>query len=372
MEVPLLDLKPQYLAIKDEIDKVVAEVIESQRFIMGPKVEECESAIADYCACSSAVGVSSGTDALLISLMAENIGPGDDVLTTAYSFFATAGCISRTGARPVFVDIDPATCNINPTLLEDALTPETKAIIPVHLYGQMADMDPIMQFAKKHGLVVIEDAAQAIGSEYKGKRAGSIGHYGCFSFFPSKNLGAFGDGGMTVTNDKARDTKLRALRNHGSTKKYYHAMIGGNFRLDAIQAAVVSTKLGHLDSWTAKRQSNADRYDALFKEAGLVDSGHLNPPARLQDRHIFNQYVIRAQQRDKLQQFLTEKNVGTAVYYPLPFHMQECFSELGHKKGDFPECEKAANETLALPIFPELSDSQIKYVADCINEFYSR
>ncbi len=372
MNVPLLDLKPQYMAIKDELYKAVAEVMESQRFIMGPKVEECEKSIADYSGCRYGIGVSSGTDALLISLMAENIGPGDDVLTTAYSFFATAGCISRTGARPLFVDIDPETYNIDPSLLAKAVTSNTKAIIPVHLYGQMADMDPIMDFAGKYGLAVIEDAAQAIGAEYKGKRAGASGHYGCFSFFPSKNLGALGDGGMVVTNSEARADRLRAMRNHGTKTKYYHEMIGGNFRLDAIQAALVNVKLAYLDSWTEQRQSNAEKYDCLLTEAGLVDSGSIKLPARIHDRHIFNQYIIRAAQRDHLQKFLAEKDIGTAVYYPLPFHMQKCFQELGYKSGDFPQSEKAARETLALPIFPELSDDQITYVANSITKFYSR
>ncbi|MFW5871189.1 MAG: DegT/DnrJ/EryC1/StrS family aminotransferase [Verrucomicrobiota bacterium] len=371
MNVPLLDLKPQYMTIKNEVDKAVAEVIESQRFIMGPEVEKCEKAIADYSGCRYGTGVSSGTDALLISLMAEKIGPGDDVLTTAYSFFATAGCISRTGARPVFVDIDPVTYNIDPALLEKAITPNTRAVIPVHLYGQMAEMSSVMDFAEKNGLVVIEDAAQAIGSEYRGRRAGSIGHYGCFSFFPSKNLGAFGDGGMVVTNSNERSNKLRELRNHGAKAKYYHEVIGGNFRLDAIQAAVVNVKLKHLDSWTEQRQRNAEMYDRLLTESGMVGSGAVKLPARIHNRHIFNQYVIRAEKRDQLQKFLAEKNIGTSIYYPLPFHMQTCFKELGYKAGDFPESEKAAHETLALPIFPELSDSQITYVADSISSFYN-
>ncbi len=371
MNVPLLDLKPQYINIKDKVDKAVAEVIESQRFIMGPEVEKCEKAIAEYSGCRYGIGVSSGTDALLISLMAENIGPGDDVLTTAYSFFATAGCISRTGARPVFVDIDPETYNIDTALLEKAVTPNTRAVIPVHLYGQMADMNPVMDFAERNELVVIEDAAQAIGSEYMGKRAGSIGHYGCFSFFPSKNLGAFGDGGMVVTNSNERAEKLRELRNHGAKAKYYHEIIGGNFRLDAIQAAVVNVKLEYLDSWTEQRQRNAEMYDRLLTESGMVESGAVKLPTRIHDRHIFNQYVIRTEKRDQLQEFLSDKNIGTAVYYPLPFHMQTCFKELGYKSGDFPESEKAARETLALPIFPELSESQITYVADSISSFYS-
>ncbi|UCG41754.1 MAG: DegT/DnrJ/EryC1/StrS family aminotransferase, partial [candidate division WOR-3 bacterium] len=261
MKVPLLDLKAQYDSIKPEIDAAIAGVIESQRFILGPQVKACEEAVASYCGCALGVGVSSGTDALLISLMAEGIGPGDEVLTTAYSFFATAGCIARLGAKPVLVDIDPATCNIDPAKLEKRITRSSRAILPVHLFGQMADMDPIMDIARRNNLVVIEDAAQAIGAEYKGRRAGSIGNHGCFSFFPSKNLGAFGDGGMVVTDDPKRAERLRVLRAHGSKPKYYHKIVGGNFRLDALQAAIVLAKLKHLDDWTAGRQTNAKRYD---------------------------------------------------------------------------------------------------------------
>jgi dTDP-4-amino-4,6-dideoxygalactose transaminase len=368
----MLDLKPQYLSLKDELDKAVADVIESQRFIMGPKVQECEAAIADYSSCKYGIGVSSGTDALLISLMAENVGPGDEVITTPYSFFATAGSIARTGARPVFADIDPETFNIDPALIADAVTDKTRAIVPVHLYGQTADMEPVMAIARNHGLAVIEDAAQAIGAECKKRRAGSIGDYGCFSFFPSKNLGAFGDGGMVVTNDPARAEKLRMLRNHGSKTKYHHEIVGGNFRLDAIQAAVVTVKLARLDEWTGARQSNADRYDKLLKQTGLVDSGKIRLPVRSRYRHIFNQYVIRAEARDQLQQSLKDAGVGTAVYYPAPFHVQECFSYLGYKEGDFPVSEQASKETLALPIYPEVSDEQAAYVVDQIAAFYRK
>ena len=386
MNVPLLDLKAQYLSIKPEIDSAIAEVCESQKFILGPQVKALEEAIAKYCNCAHAVGVSSGTDALLISLMAEGIGPGDEVISTAYSFFATAGCIARLGARPVFVDIDPVTYNIDATKVEERVTKNARAILPVHLYGQMADMDPIMDVAKRHNLVVVEDGAQAIGAEYKGKRAGSIGHYGCFSFFPSKNLGAFGDGGMVVTNDAERAEKLRVLRAHGSKPKYYHKLVGGNFRLDTLQAAIVLAKLKHLDDWTAKRQANANRYNALFEETGLVRSGLIQLPRiashsgtkdegrgtgddGLGGRHIVNQYVIRMQKRDALQAYLKEKGIGTEVYYPLPLHLQECFALLGHKPGSFPESEKAANETLALPVYPELSDAQAQYVVDSIHSF---
>jgi len=367
MNVPMLDLKAQYQTIKAEIDSAVGEVFESQYFILGPKVKECEAAVAEYSSCAHAVGVSSGTDALLISLMAEGIGSGDEVITTPYTFFATAGSVARLGATPVFVDIDASTYNIDPALIEDKITSKTKAIIPVHLYGQMADMDPIMAAAEKHNLVVIEDAAQAIGAEYKGRRAGSIGHYGCFSFFPSKNLGGAGDGGMTVTNDEERAERLSVMRAHGSKPKYYHNVIGGNFRLDALQAAVVSVKLRHLDGWTAGRQANAKRYEKLFTEAGLA--GAVVLPTVVTNRHIFNQYVIRVPRRDELMAFFKEKNIGCQIYYPVPLHVQECFAHLGYNEGNMPESEKAATETLALPIYPELTDEQAKYVVDCIGEF---
>lgn len=364
MNVPLLDLKAQYASIKPEVDRAIAEVMESQHFILGPKVEECEKAIAAYSNCAFGIGVSSGSDALLACLMAEEIGPGDEVITTPYTFFATVGAISRLGATPVFVDIDPATYNINSSHIEAKVTKKTRAIVPVHLYGQTADLDPIMQVAEKHGLVVIEDAAQAIGAEYKGRRAGSIGHYGCFSFFPSKNLGCAGDGGMIVTNDAKRAEKLKVLRAHGSKPKYYHKVVGGNFRLDALHAAVVTAKLSHLDGWTAGRQRNAKLYDELFSGFNKVER-----PAVVESRHIFNQYVIRVAERDKLQAFLKEKGVGTEVYYPVPMHIQECFAYLGCKEGDFAESERAAKHTLALPIYPELSKEQIKYVAECVKEF---
>src|SRR2546426_1521259 len=309
MKVPLLDLKAQYLSIKADVDAAVAEVMESQHFILGPKVEQCEKAIARYCGCSHAVGVSSGTDALLACLMAEDIGPGDEIITTPYTFFATAGAIARVGAAPVFVDIDPTTYNLDPAQIESKVTKRTRAIMPVHLYGQMADMDAVIWVADKYGLVVIEDAAQAIGAEHKGRRAASIGHYGCLSFFPSKNLGAAGDGGMVVTNDARRADKLMCLRAHGSKPKYHHKVIGGNFRLDAIQAALVSAKLPYLDAWTAARQRNANIYDRLFASAGLP----IGLPKVATDRHIFNQYVIRVTDRDQLQTDLRKRGVGTEV-----------------------------------------------------------
>jgi dTDP-4-amino-4,6-dideoxygalactose transaminase len=367
MKVPLLDLKAQYSTIKAEVDAAIAEVMESQHFILGPKVEQCEKAIAQYSGCSHAIGVSSGSDALLACLMAENIGPGDEVITTPYTFFATAGAIARVGAIPVFVDIDPVTYNINPTLLGPRVTRRTRAIIPVHLYGQMADMDAVMDVANTHGLVVIEDAAQAIGAEYQGRRAGSIGHYGCFSFFPSKNLGAAGDGGMIVTNDPLRAEKLKVLRAHGSKPKYHHKIIGGNFRLDAIQAAIVSAKLPFLDSWTAARQRNAKRYDQVFAETDI----QIGLPLMTTDRHIFNQYVIRVSRRDELQAALQQLGIGTEVYYPVPMHLQECFADLGYGAGAFPESERAAKETLAIPVSPELTEQQARYVVDCIRNFFT-
>ena len=367
MNVPLLDLKAQYLAIKGEVDAAIAEVMASQHFILGPKVEACEKAIAKYSSCSHAIGVSSGSDALLACLMAEHIGSGDEVITTPYTFFATAGAIARLGATPVFVDIDPVTYNLDVSQIAGKVTNRTRAIIPVHLYGQMAEMDAVIEIARKHNLVVIEDAAQAIGAEYKGRRAGSIGEYGCFSFFPSKNLGAAGDGGMIVTNDAARAERLAVLRGHGAKPKYYHRIIGGNFRLDAIQAAVVSAKLPHLDEWTAARQRNARRYNELFHAAGLAETVGL--PAVSTDRHIFNQYVIRVSRRDELQAALKTQGIGTEVYYPVPMHLQECFAYLGHTAGAFPESERAARETLAIPIHPELSEAQARHVVDCIRQF---
>ena len=339
--------------------------------------------MAEYSGCAYGIGVTSGTDALLVCLMAEGIGPGDEVITTPYTFFATAGSIARVGAKPVFVDIEPASYNLDAAQIESKITAHTRAIIPVHLYGQMAEMDALMQVAKAHRLVVIEDAAQAIGAEYKGRRAGSIGDYGCFSFFPSKNLGAAGDGGMVVTQEAQRAEKLVRLRAHGSQPKYYHKVIGGNFRLDTLQAAVVLAKLRHLDTWTAARQRNAERYNRLFGETSLAsaDSARLSSkpgqspslllPRVVADRHIFNQYVIRVAHRDQLRAALQEKGVGAEIYYPVPLHLQECFAYLGLKAGAFPESESAAKETLALPIYPELSDEQARYVVQCIAEFLS-
>jgi dTDP-4-amino-4,6-dideoxygalactose transaminase len=376
MKVPLLDLKEQYKTIKKEVLEAAEELFESQYFILGPRVASLEKEIADYCFSKHAVGVSSGTDALLLSLMTADIGYQDTVITTPYTFFATAGSIARTGARPIFVDIDPDTYNISPEGLERAIDSMTrtarenlKAVIPVHLYGQCADMSPILQICEKYRLVVIEDAAQAIGSEYKGKRAGSMGDFGCFSFFPSKNLGAFGDGGIVTTNSNEFYDKLCTLRVHGSHPKYYHKLIGGNFRLDAFQAAVVSIKLKYLDQWTKARQENAQNYRKFFKEAGLTDV--LQLPFEKEDRHIYNQFVISVKEkRDELRQFLNDAGIGTEVYYPVPMHLQACFSDLDYKIGDFPAAEHAALHTLALPIYPELSDDQIEYVVEKIKAFY--
>ncbi len=365
--VPLLDLKAQYVPLRDEIHAAMDRVIESQHFILGPEVEALEREVAAYSQCRYGIGVSSGTDALLVALMAIDLQPGDEVITTPYTFFATAGCVARLGGRSVFVDIDPLTYNIDPASIEAAITPRTKAILPVYLYGQMADMDPIMEIARRHNLIVIEDAAQAIGAEYKGQRAGSIGQLGCLSFFPSKNLGGFGDGGMVVTNDPALADKVKLLRGHGARPKYHHKLVGGNFRLDALQAAVLRVKLKYLDGWTAARQRNAACYRQLFAEAGVEvglphDAGY--------GRHIYNQFVIRSERRDALMVYLKDHQIGTEVYYPVPMHMQECFANLNHDVGDFPASEFAAFETLAIPIYPELTTDMLKIVVDVIAGFY--
>jgi len=385
LHVPLLDLRPQYHALKGELDAAVLKVAESQMFILGPEVRELEQEVAAYCGAKFGIGVSSGTDALLVALMALDIGQGDEVLTSPYTFFATGGAIARSGARPVFLDIDPVTYNLEPFRLREFLETlcearegklvnritggNVRAIMPVHLYGQSADMDPIMELAGRHGLKVIEDAAQAIGTEYKGgRRVGGIGDIGCFSFFPTKNLGAFGDGGLCTTNDEALATKLKQLRVHGMEPKYYHAMIGGNFRLDELQAAVLRVKLPHLDSWHAGRQRNAAFYDRAFEAAGLGDQV-FTPVAVPGQRHIYNQYVVRVPERDRLRAYLAECGVGTEVYYPVPLHMQECFAYLGYRPEDCPESARAAAETLALPIFPELTEQQLQHVVDSIASF---
>jgi dTDP-4-amino-4,6-dideoxygalactose transaminase len=360
MNVPLLDLKGQYSEIRDEVREALDRVIESQHFILGPEVEALEREVAEYSQCRFAVGVSSGTDALLAALMALNIGPGDEVLTTPYSFFATAGVIARLGATPVFVDIDAETFNIDPGRIESGITRRTRAIIPVHLYGQMADMDGILEVGREHEIPVIEDAAQAIGAECSGRRAGSLGDMGCLSFFPSKNLGGFGDGGMVVTNNPEHADRLKLLRNHGFRTKYHNEILGGNFRLDAIQAAVLRVKLKHLDRWTAGRQRNAALYRQHIRCAQL-------PVERLGGRHIYNQFVIRSLKREELIAHLRQQGIASEVYYPVPLHLQTCFSNLGYRRGQLPQSENAAETSLALPIYPELTPEMILHVAGAVN-----
>jgi dTDP-4-amino-4,6-dideoxygalactose transaminase len=355
--VPLLDLEAQYRPLRDEILAAMTRVCDGQRFIMGPEVEALERELASYLDVREAIAVSSGTDAILAALMVLGIGPGDEVVTTTYSFFATAGCVARVGATPVFVDIDPVTFNLEPAAVRAALTPRTRAILPVHLYGLCADMDPITAAGREHGIAVIEDAAQAIGATYKKRQAGSMGTIGCFSFFPSKNLGAFGDGGLVTTNDAALAHEIRLVRNHGAEPKYFHKRIGANFRLDALQAAVLRVKLPHLARWTAMRQANAARYDELLTSAGI--SARVGAPSVPSDcGHIFNQYIVRVPDRDRVRAFLADRGIGTEIYYPLPFHLQECFAGLGHHRGDFPHAEAAAASTLALPIYAELTAGQ--------------
>ena len=369
--VPLLDLKAQYATIREEVRAAVDRVLESQYFILGPEVEALEAEVAAYCQCAYGIGVSSGSDALLVALMAIDLRPGDEVITTPYTFFATAGAIVRLGGKPVFVDVDPITYNLEPSALERAVTSRTRGIMPVHLYGQMTDMDPVMEVADRHGLYVIEDAAQAIGAEYQGRRAGSIGHMGCFSFFPSKNLGGVGDGGMVTTNDPALADRLKLLRGHGARPKYHHKVVGGNFRLDALQAAVLRVKLPYLDGWTAARQRNAETYRRLLADSGLVAGEKIGLPVDAgYGRHIYNQFVIRAERRDMLARSLKQQQIGTEVYYPLPMHRQECFGELGLPIGTFPNSEVAAQDTLALPIYPEMTREMLGFVASAIATFY--
>jgi len=376
MQVPLLDLRAQYYPIRDEIRSAIDEVVESQSFILGPKVEGLEKEVAAYSVTKYAIGVSSGTDALLVALMGLDIRPGDEVITTPFTFFATAGVIARMQAIPVFVDIDPVTFNIDPKQIERALSKRTKAIIPVHLFGQCADMDPILAIVRGHGIHIIEDAAQSIGAEYRGKKAGSMGAAGAFSFFPSKNLGCFGDGGMVVTDDAALAEKIRALRHHGAKKPYDHLMVGGNFRLDALQAAVLSVKLKYLDGWSAARRENAKYYDRRFREAGLVESGFVETPAAVYEKsgnknyHIYNQYTLRAKNRDDLHSHLKEAGVGSAIYYPIPLHLQGCFKDLGYVAGSFPASEQAAKVVLSIPVYPELTVEQKEYVVEAIVSFY--
>ena len=376
MKVPFFELISQFRTIENEIKASLNEVFETQQFIMGPKVEALEKVIAEYCQARFGIGVASGSDALLLSLMALGIGPGDEVLLPPFTFFATAGAVSRVGAIPIFVDIEEKTFNIDPSLIEEKVTSRTKAIIPVHLYGQCADMDPILQLAEAKGLFVIEDAAQALGAEYQPNddarpvRAGQIGDVGCFSFFPTKNLGAFGDAGMVTTNHPEWAEKISLLRVHGSHPKYYHKIIGINSRLDALQAAILLAKAKYLEKWTEARQRNARRYEGLFHDLlSRVPEIRL-PVTQYRNRHIFHQFVIRVPERDALRQFLSKEGVGTEIYYPVPLHLQECYSFLNHRRGDFPVSERAANETLALPVFPELTEDQQAYVMDRIRAFY--
>lgn len=386
MKVPLLDLKPQYQSLKKELDEAILRVAESQYFILGPEVEKMEKEFCDYLHCKHAIGVSSGTDALLLALMAIDIGPDDEVIVPTYSFFATAGVVSRLNATPILTDIDPVTFNIDPEDVKKKVTKKTKAIMPVHLYGQSADMDPIMKIARENNIKVIEDAAQAIGTQYKdGKCVGTIGDIGCFSFFPSKNLGGYGDGGLVTTDNDELAYMLRIKRVHGGEKKYYHKVIGGNFRIDALQAAVLRVKLPHLDKWSEKRRANAEYYYELFKKTGLAeepgktkfdDKNKVLLPkpvykgnTGVKNYHIYNQFIIRTEERDELKKFLTENEIGNEIYYPVPFHMQECFANLNHKVGDFLESEKASNTSLAIPIYPELTKEHQQYVVEKISEF---
>ena len=374
MQVPLLDLRAQYAPLKPAIMAAIEEICDSQRFILGPKVEEFEADMARYCRTAGAVGVSSGSDALIIALMAEGIGRGDEVITSPFTFFATVGAIVRVGATPIFADIDPVTFDIDPAEVEKKITPRTKAIIPVHLFGQAADMDPIMALAEKHHLVVIEDACQAIGAEYKGRRVGSIGTYGAFSFFPSKNLGCFGDGGAVSCNDPERVKKLKVFRNHGQSSTYFHEYVGGNFRIDALQAAILAIKLKHLDEWSKARQGNAQDYRRRFADAGLDDLVMLPREADYPVRHIYNQFCIRVAggKRDELKQFLAGRDIGCAVYYPLSLHLQPCFKSLGGKPGDYPVSEKITQEIMALPIYGETTAEQRQFVVDSIAAFFGK
>ncbi|MGB7219658.1 MAG: DegT/DnrJ/EryC1/StrS family aminotransferase [Vicinamibacterales bacterium] len=368
MRVPLLDLQAQYLPLRDEILAAVTRVCDSQSFILGPEVSALEAELSTLLGIRHAVAVSSGTDALLVALMALGIKAGDEVITTTYSFFATAGAIARLGAEPVFVDIDLATYNLDPEAVRAAVTPRTRAILPVHLFGLAADLDPIIAIAAEAGAAVVEDAAQAVGATYKTRPAGGIGACGCYSFYPSKNLGAFGDAGLLATNDDRLAERARLMRTHGMEPKYYHQVIGGNFRMDALQAAVLRVKVPHLFDWTEARRRNAERYMTLFREAGVTDHITLpiEPPGR---RHTFNQFVIRTARRDDLRRHLGDRSIGTEIYYPVPFHLQECFAGLGYRSGSFPHAERAAAESLALPMYPDLTSDQQEAVVGAIAEF---
>jgi len=364
LTVPLLDLKAQYADIQAEMDQAVHRVLESTRFIGGPEVSGLEDEVARYSRCAHGIGCASGTDALLLSLRVLEVGPGDEVITSAFSFFASAGVVANVGARPVFVDVDPRNYNLDPHRLEAAITPMTKAVIAVHLFGQCCDLNAIQAICEKHQVWLIEDAAQAIGSEWEGRRAGAVGDLGCFSFFPSKNLGAAGDGGMVTTQSATLAERVRLLREHGSNPKYYHSIVGTNSRLDALQAAILRVKLRHLDRWSEGRARNATLYDRLFEGARLG-----RPYRDPRGRHIYNQYVIRVPRRDSLRQHLSDRGIGTEIYYPLPLHLQQCFATLGYQPGYLPQAEAAAQEVLALPIYPELTEEQIRYVAATVRDF---
>jgi dTDP-4-amino-4,6-dideoxygalactose transaminase len=367
MQIPILDLKAQYATIRDEVMQAIEDVCESQAFALGPAVAEFEQNVAAYCGCKHAIGVSSGTDALLVSLMALDVKPGDEVVTTPFTFFATAGCIVRVGAKPVFVDVDPESYNIDPAGIEERITERTRAIIPVHLFGQVARMDAITDIARRHGLAVIEDAAQAIGASRNGVKAGSLADCGCFSFYPTKNLGGFGDGGLVTTNSDALAGRIRILRDHGQNPRYFYKVVGGNFRLDGIQGAVLNAKLKYLEAWNVKRRRHAALYDRLFAGSPVrtpkVDAGNTC---------IYHQYTVTVPERDALQKYLKENGVGSAVFYPKPLHLQECFSELGYRKGDMPVAEKLCGEVLSLPIYPELQPEQVEYVARTVLKFYNK
>lgn len=368
MDVPLLDLKPQYAPLKKEVLAAFEEILDTQYMVNGPAVAQFEQEMADYCGTKFAVGCSSGTDALILALMAMDLKPGDEVITTPFTFFATAGSIQRRQLKPVFVDIDPDTYNLDTSQIEEVINEKTRAIMPVHLFGQMADMDDTLDLAEKHELAVIEDAAQAIGARQNGDAAGALGHCGCFSFFPSKNLGGAGDAGLVTTNDETIANRLKMLRNHGAHERYYHDEVGGNFRIDTLQAAYLSIKLKHLETWHDGRRSNAAFYDKHLADVKEVTT----PVIAEGNQTIYNQYVIRAKDRDELQQYLASAGVGCAVYYPLCLHEQKCFDYLGHRKGDFPISEKAAQEVLALPIYPELSEKQLTHVVETIQRFYGK
>jgi dTDP-4-amino-4,6-dideoxygalactose transaminase len=365
MNVPLLDLKAQYATIKDEVLAAIADVCESQMFALGPVVADFEQKISAYLMSKYAVGVSSGTDALLVSLMALDIKPGDEVITTAFTFFSTAGCIVRVGAKPVFVDIDPDSYNIDPACIDEKITEKTRAIIPVHLFGQAAQMKAINEIAQHHNFAVIEDAAQAIGASQDDIMCGNFGHCGCFSFYPTKNLNAFGDGGLVTTNSENIALKLRVLRDHGQNPRYFYKMIGGNFRLDGIQAAVLNVKLKYIDSWNEKRRKNAAFYDDIFAGSPIK-----TPKIDENNVSIYHQYTVAVSNRDRLQKFLADNNIGSAIFYPQPLHLQECFSELGYRQGDLPVTERICEEVLSLPVYPELSQEQIEYVAGTVLKFF--